>query len=136
MRRVKQHAAVRSGWPARRMNWLRMLPDYFEQSVSRIAQVAQDLARDWGTLMQLPGFAGGRLQDLGVSLGSTVERVIQTNLHAMQELFRTAGPMAMVELQQRFVRDYLDALLQGSTAIIQEPFANPRNRRWNRWSSG
>jgi len=92
---------------------------HFEQSVSRIAQTVQDSARDWGTLMQLPGFAGGRLQDLGVSLGSTVERIIQTNLHATQELFRTAGPTAMVELQQRFVRDYLDALLEGSTAIIR-----------------
>ena len=66
---------------------------YFEQSVSRTAQVAQDLARDWGTLMQLPKFGSGSLQDLSVSLGNTVERVIQTNLHAMQELFRSAGPI-------------------------------------------
>ena len=92
---------------------------YFEQSVSRTAQVAQDLARDWGTLMQLPKFGSGSFQDLSVSLGNTVERVIQTNLHTMQELFRSAGPMAMAELQQRFIRDYLDALLQGSTAIIR-----------------
>ena len=92
---------------------------YFEESVSRTAQVAQDLARDWGTLMQLPKLGSGSLQDLSVSLGNTVERVIQTNLHTMQELFRSAGPMAMAELQQRFIRDYLDALLQGSTAIIR-----------------
>jgi CBS domain-containing protein len=91
---------------------------FFEQSVSRTAQVAQDLARDWGTLMQLPKL-GGSLQDLSVSLGNTVERVIQTNLHTMQELFRSAGPIAIAEVQQRFIRDYLDALLQGSTAIIR-----------------
>ena len=92
---------------------------YFEQSVSRTARVAQDLARDWGTLMQLPKLGSGSFPDLSASLGNTVERVIQTNLHTMQELFRSAGPMAMAELQQRFIRDYLDALLQGSTAIIR-----------------
>jgi CBS domain-containing protein len=91
----------------------------FEQSVSRTAQVAQDLARDWGTIMQLPKLGSGSLQDLSVSLGNMVERVIQTNLHTTQELFRSAGPMAMAELQQRFIRDYLDALLQGSTAVIR-----------------
>jgi CBS domain-containing protein len=92
---------------------------YFEQSVSRTTQVAQDLARDWGALMQLPKLGSGSLQDLSVSLGNMVERVIQTNLHTTQELFRSAGPMAMAELQQRFIRDYLDALLQGSTAVIR-----------------
>jgi CBS domain-containing protein len=92
---------------------------YFEQSVSRTAQITQDLARDWGTLMQMPKFGSGRLQDLSVSLSNTVERVIETNLHSMQELFRSAGPVAMAELQQRFIRDYLDALFQGSTAIIR-----------------
>ena len=92
---------------------------YFEQSVRRTARVAQDLARDWGTLMQLPKLGSGSFPDLSASLGNTVERVIQTNLHTMQELFRSAGPMAMAELQQRFIRDYLDALLQGSTAIIR-----------------
>jgi len=91
----------------------------FEESVTRTAQVAQNLARDWGTLMQLPKLGSGSFQDLSVTLGNTVERVVQTNLHTMQELFRSAGPMAMAELQQRFIRDYLDALLQGSTAIIR-----------------
>ena len=69
--------------------------------------------------MQLPKLGSGSFPDLSVTLGNTVERVVQTNLHTMQELFRSAGPMAMAELQQRFIRDYLDALLQGSTAIIR-----------------
>jgi CBS domain-containing protein len=92
---------------------------YFEQSVSRTAHVAQDLARDWGALMQLPKLGSGSLQDLSVSLGNTVECVTQSHLHTMQELFRSAGPVAMAELQQRFIRNYVDALLQGSTAIIR-----------------
>ena len=96
-----------------------MPPDISKQSVTRTAQVAQNLARDWGTLMQLPKLGSGSFQDLSVTLGNTVECVVQTNLHTMQELFRSAGPMAMAELQQRFIRDYLDALLQGSTAIMR-----------------
>ena len=51
--------------------------------------------------MQLPKFGSGSFQDLSVGLGNTVEPIIQTNLHTMQELFRSAGPVAMAELQQR-----------------------------------
>ena len=69
--------------------------------------------------MQLPSVASGGLQQISANFSTAVERVVQTNLRATQELFRMAGPTAMAELQQRFIRDYLDALLQGSTAIVR-----------------
>jgi CBS domain-containing protein len=69
--------------------------------------------------MQVPRLGSGSLQDLSAGLGNMVETVIQTNLHTVHELFRSAGPIAMAELQQRFIREYLDTLLQGSTALIR-----------------
>ena len=91
----------------------------FEQTVSGMAQVVQDSSQDWHTFMQLPSLASGSLQEISANITTVVERVVQTNLRATQELFRMAGPTAMAELQQRFIRDYLDALLEGSTAIAR-----------------
>ena len=48
-----------------------------------------------------------------------VEGVVQTNLRAAQELFRLADPAPIVELQQRFVREYTDTLLQNSATLAR-----------------
>ena len=39
------------------------------------------------------------------------------SLRATQELFRLANPSAFAELQQRFAREYLDTLMQGSATF-------------------
>ncbi|HEX4172523.1 MAG TPA: CBS domain-containing protein [Acetobacteraceae bacterium] len=91
----------------------------FDQSVSRIAEVLQEMAPDWRALVQLPGVGGGKLQDLAVTMSGALERVMEVNLSAAEQLFRMSGPVAMLELQQRFTQQYLHALLEGSTAIIR-----------------
>ncbi len=91
----------------------------FDQSVSRIAEVLQEMAPDWRALVQLPGVGGGKLQDLAVTMSSAVERVMEVNLSAAEQLFRMSGPVAMLELQQRFTQQYLHALLEGSTAVVR-----------------
>jgi hypothetical protein len=45
--------------------------------------------------------------------------MVQTNLRAAQELFRLANPAPVVELQQRFVREYTDTLLQNSATLVR-----------------
>ncbi len=92
---------------------------HLEDTVSRLTQVIQEFAQEWRTVMQLPNLAGGGFQEIQHSLNVAVERVIRINLHATQELFRMANPVSVAELQQRFFRDYLDALLEGSTAIVR-----------------
>ena len=48
-----------------------------------------------------------------------VEGVAQTNLRVAQEVFRLANPAPLVELQQRFVREYTDALLQNGATMVR-----------------
>ena len=91
----------------------------FDQSVSRIAQVLQEMAPDWRALVQLPGVGGGKLQDLAVTMSSALERVMEVNLSVAEQLFRTSGPVAMLEVQHRFAQRYLHALLEGSTAVVR-----------------
>src|SRR5690242_4580029 len=91
----------------------------FDQGVSRMAQVLQETAQDWRTLMQLPRLGGGTLQDVAVSVSNAVERVIEVNLRTTEQLFRMSGPVALLELQHRFAQQYLHALLEGSTAVVR-----------------
>ena len=69
--------------------------------------------------MMLPGTARGGLQDLQQGVNGIIEGVVQTNLRATQELFRLANPSAYIELQQRFVRQYLDTLIENSVTLVR-----------------
>jgi hypothetical protein len=91
----------------------------FAQSVRRMTQVLQETAEDWRALMQSPGAGGGRLQEVSVTLGNAVERVMEINLRTAEQLLRTSSTVGILELQQQFVRQYLAALLEGSAAIVQ-----------------
>jgi CBS domain-containing protein len=91
----------------------------FEQTISRLTRAIQDSAREWRTFMQLPNVAREGLRELQRSLNGAAEQVFRTNLGASPELLRMISPATIAELQQRFVRDYLSALLEGSTGVIK-----------------
>jgi hypothetical protein len=74
---------------------------------------------DLRALMTLPNTAQGGLQELQQSMAGLVQGVMQTNLRAAQELFQLANPAALAEVQQRFMRDYLEALLQGTANLVR-----------------
>jgi hypothetical protein len=70
--------------------------------------------------MVLPHAAAeGGLRDVQQALGGLVDGVVRTNLRAAQELVRLADPGAVIELQHRFAREYLDALLEGQAALLR-----------------
>jgi len=90
------------------------------QEVSRkVAQAVRGTTEDLRTLMVLPNAARGGLEDVQQSVTGLVQGVMQTNLRATQELVRLANPSPLVELQQRFVREYLDAVLEGSATLVR-----------------
>ena len=47
------------------------------------------------------------------------EGIVRTNVRAAQELFRLYDPSAVIELQQRFAREYLDAFMQGTATLVR-----------------
>ena len=61
----------------------------------------------------------GGLRDLQQGMTGLFEGVVQTNLRVAQELFRLANPAPIVELQQRFVREYTDTLVQNSATLVR-----------------
>jgi CBS domain-containing protein len=91
----------------------------FEETIGKWSQMLQTSAQQWRTLMHVPNSAGGGVQELQRCVGGAVERVMQTNMQATQELFRLTNTAGFAELQQRFMREYLNALLEGSSNIVR-----------------
>ena len=91
----------------------------FEEVSRKVADAARGTTENVRQLMALPNAAQGGLRDLQQGVTGLVEGVVQTNLRAAQELFRLANPAPVVELQQRFVREYTDTLLQNSATLVR-----------------
>jgi hypothetical protein len=72
------------------------------------------------TLVLLPAVSErSGMQALQQNLAGLINGVLQTNLYAAQEIFRAATPEAVLELQQRFVRDYIAALINGTMTLVR-----------------
>ncbi len=91
----------------------------FEDVSHKVAYAAQDTSESVRKLMTLPKAAEGGLNDMRQGMAGLVEGVVQTNLRAAQQMFRLTNPAAMVELQQRFMREYMDALMQGTATLVR-----------------
>jgi hypothetical protein len=91
----------------------------FEEVSRKIAQATQGTTENVRRLMALPNAAQGGLRDIQQGMTGLFEGVVQTNLRVAQELFRMANPAPIVELQQRFVREYTDTLVQNSANLVR-----------------
>ncbi|GAA0600029.1 hypothetical protein GCM10009416_42550 [Craurococcus roseus] len=91
----------------------------FEEVSRKIAQATQGTSENVRRLMTLPNAAEGGLRDMQQGVTGLFEGVVQTNLRVAQELFRLANPAPFVELQQRFVREYTDTLVQNSATLVR-----------------
>jgi len=91
----------------------------FEEVSRKVAEATKGTTENVRRLMALPNAAEGGLRDLQQGVTGLVEGVVQTNLRAAQELFRLANPAPVVELQQRFVREYTDTLMQNSATVAR-----------------
>jgi len=90
------------------------------QDVSRkMAQVAQGTSQEVRRLATLPHAAEGGMHDMRQGMAGLVEGVMQTNLRATQELFRLVNPTAIIELQQRFAREYMDTVMQNTATLLR-----------------
>ncbi len=93
--------------------------DRFEDVSRKVADAVQGTTADMRTLLTLPNAAESGLQDFQKSLAGLIEGVVRTNMRATQELFRLTNPGGFIQLQQRFVTEYMDALMQGSTTMVR-----------------
>jgi CBS domain-containing protein len=91
----------------------------FEEAMVRLSQGLHETAREWRTFLQLPNATGRGIQDMQRSFNTALEGVIRTNLHAAQEFFRMNNAAQFAGMQQRFIGEYLNALLESSTSFAR-----------------
>ena len=91
----------------------------FEEVSRKMAEAAKGTTENVRRLMSLPNAAEGGLRDMQQGMTGLIEGVVQANLRAAQELFRLANPAPIVELQQRFAREYTDTLLRNSATLVR-----------------
>ncbi len=99
--------------------FLQKTAEQFEDVSRKVAEAAQGTTENLRTLMTLPNAAQGGLQDLQHSVTGLIEGVVRTNLRAAQEMFHLANPVAIIEMQQRFAHEYLDAFMQGTATLVR-----------------
>jgi hypothetical protein len=58
------------------------------------------------------------VSDLHQNLADLIKGVIETNLRTTQEMLRVTNHEEFVALQQRFMRDYMAALMHGSVQLV------------------
>ena len=84
-----------------------------------VAEAAKGTAETMRALMELPNAAGSGLQDFQRGMTGLVEGVMQVNLRAARSLVQLANPAGVIDAQQRFMREYVDALLQGAATLVR-----------------
>jgi CBS domain-containing protein len=90
-----------------------------EESVERTAEAIRCMAHDISRLMMMPRTAGGGLQDMQDAMNQLMNGVMRTNLRITQEMFRRTNPGAVVELQGSFMREYLEAMVEGGATMLR-----------------
>ena len=91
----------------------------FEEVSRKVAEATKGTTENVRRLMALPNAAEGGLRDLQQGVTGLFAGVVQTNLHAAQEMFRLANPAPFVEMQQRFAREYTDTLVRNSATLVR-----------------
>src|SRR3712207_965098 len=91
----------------------------FEEVSRKVADAARGTAENVRRLMVLPNAAEGGLRDFQRGVAGLIQGAVETNLRVARELFRLADPAPLVELQQRFAREYTDALLQNGATLVR-----------------
>jgi CBS domain-containing protein len=99
--------------------FLEQAAERFETIGRHISQTMQESTSNLRDFVLPPATATEGLRDLQEGMASLVNGVLQSNMRASQELLRLSDPSAVFNLQRRFLREYLDTLMQGTAAIVR-----------------
>ncbi|MFL5286067.1 MAG: CBS domain-containing protein [Rhodopila sp.] len=95
------------------------MAEHLETLSQQMVRSMQEGASDLRSFIVPPQNAGENLRDLQEGISTLVSGVVQSNVRMTKELLRAANPNLMFDLQRRFMREYMDTLLQGGSAIIR-----------------
>lgn len=75
-------------------------------------------SQDMWRMLPGQGAPPGSMPEMSLGFGALFGDIFRTNLKIGQEFFRLANPMPMIEIQQKLVRSYLDAIVAGQSMLL------------------
>jgi len=93
--------------------------EQIRQATRTLAWSVQEGAQDVRAMMVMPQMSGDSMEDMRLGVERLVSSVIETNVRSAQEMLRLSDPSQLLLLQQRFMRDYLETLVEGSAVLIR-----------------
>ncbi|MCB4824975.1 CBS domain-containing protein [Roseicella aerolata] len=118
---VAAEVAQRGTWQAAeaQQRFVEDAVNQLKEAGQKLAEAVQQSAEDVRVLLPQPNVAAGGLREMQQALTGLIEGTTRTNLHIAQELFRLANPGAIIELQRRFAREYLDTMVEGQAKLLR-----------------
>jgi len=93
--------------------------DQFARMGEVMADVARDAAENARMMVTFSNFANEGVRGMQEAASNMLQRVVQTNVRAMQELVQQASFGEAASMQQRFIREYLQTMVQGSAELVR-----------------
>ena len=93
--------------------------DQLERMGEMLADAARNTAESARMMMTFSNFTNEGVRNLQQATSGLFERLIQTNVQAMQEFTQQANPGGVLSIQQRFIREYLQALTLGGAELVR-----------------
>ena len=82
-------------------------------------ELATSGSEETRTFTKLPVADNKPREGVEHKMAALIEGVVQTNLRAAQEMLDVTTPGGFAELQQRFIRDYMAALINGTFTLVE-----------------
>jgi CBS domain len=70
-------------------------------------------------MLLLPRLAGGGMQEAQQAMAALLDGVLRTNLRMARDIARMADPTSVLDMQRRFMREHLEAMMEGSARILR-----------------
>jgi hypothetical protein len=95
------------------------LAEPVEDASREVAEAAQGTTEEARRMAAPHDAPEGGPRDLQQGAAGLFAGVAQTNLRVAEELFRLSDPAPLMELQQRFAREYTDTLVRNSATLVR-----------------
>ncbi|WP_448189214.1 CBS domain-containing protein [Azospirillum sp. sgz301742] len=93
--------------------------DQFTRMGEMMADAARDAAESAHMMVTFSNFTNEGLRGMQEATSNLLQRVVQTNVRAMQEMVQHNSFGELASRQQRFIREYLQTMVQGSAELVR-----------------
>ncbi len=90
----------------------------FAEMSRRMAYAVEETAGEMRRMMMLPRLANGAMREAQRAMGDLMDNMAQANFRIAREAMRIADPTMAFDLQRRFLRECVEALMQGCARML------------------